>query len=103
MRRGFALSRPAMATDETEQSAAGDDSERDDEAESPADRQRRERRAKERRPAPEEEPIPVFGGRLLIAAGMLAAMVVIPMSSAGNLLEPKPEIAPTSKWTVGQT
>jgi len=84
---------------------ASEDNERDeaeDEAEARAE-QRRERRAKERRQEPEEEPIPVFGGRLLIAAAMLAAMVVIPMSSIGGFLEPKEEIAPTSAWNVGQT
>jgi hypothetical protein len=95
-----------MATDKSERRDQ-DESERDDaegEDESSAERQRRERRAKERRHAPvEEEPIPVFGGRLLIAAAMLAAMVVIPMSNAGSFLEPKEEIAPTTAWSVGET
>jgi hypothetical protein len=95
-----------MAT-EGSAKAGGDETEREDadsEAESHAERVQRERAPKERRqPAIEEEPIPVFGGRLLIAAAMLAAMVVIPMSSIGNVLEPKEEIAPTSTWSIGQT
>jgi hypothetical protein len=93
-----------MASDETRDQ---DDTEQDDEAE-PQPRPRKERRpearAKERRATPpEEEPIPVFGGRLLLAAALLAAMVVIPMSSIGNLLEPREEIAPTTKWAEGKT
>jgi hypothetical protein len=95
-----------MATDVRDEPEGANESEREDadEAETAAERQRRERKAKERRHvAAEEEPIPVFGGRLLIAAVMLAAMVVIPMSSAGNLLEPKEEIAPPSAWAIGQT
>jgi hypothetical protein len=93
-----------MATDESESEREETERDEEDEEESRAERERRERRARERRQAaPEEEPIPVFGGRLLIAAAMLAAMVVIPMSSIGSFLEPKEEIAPTSAWNVGQT
>src|SRR5262245_35044663 len=81
---------------------ASDESDRD--GEDDTETERPERKPKVCRPfSPEEEPIFVFGGRLLIAVALLAAMVVIPMSSVGNLFEPKEEIAPTSAWSVGQT
>jgi hypothetical protein len=51
-----------------------------------------------------EEEIPVFGGRLLVAVGILFATVLIPMSSLGNLIEKKEPTAPsTGPWRTGET
>jgi len=93
-----------MASEDSKNSGDDEREADDGETESRVERQRRERAPRDRRHvAAEEEPIPVFGGRLLIAAAMLAAMVVIPMSQIGNLLEPKQEIAPTHAWSIGKT
>ncbi len=57
-----------------------------------------------RRPvAPVEEPIPLFGGRLLLAGIFLLAMVVIPLSALGDLLEKKDPTIPSTTWNVGGT
>ena len=50
----------------------------------------------------EEEPIPVIGGRFLLAALIIGALTVIPMSALGNLFEPA-EPAPTdvAAWQTG--
>jgi hypothetical protein len=37
----------------------------------------------------QEEPTPVFSGRLMLAAVALAAMVMIPFTGIGNMLERK--------------
>ncbi len=71
--------------------------------------EREPERTREREPARrhapiEEEPIPVFGGRLLLAGAMLLAMAVIPMSNIGSFIEPKDETIPgVNNWSVGQT
>src|SRR5450432_1433162 len=50
----------------------------------------------------EDESIPVIGGRFLIAALILGALTVIPMSKLGDYLEPAdPPGADTSTWQVG--
>jgi len=55
------------------------------------------------KPVFEEEPTPVIGGRFMIAALILGALVVIPMSALGNLFEPKdPPATNTTEWVKGQ-
>ena len=50
----------------------------------------------------EEEPIPVIGGRFLVAAIILGALTVIPMSALGNLFEPaEPPPTNVAAWQVG--
>ncbi|MEP7049637.1 MAG: hypothetical protein ABJB12_04760 [Pseudomonadota bacterium] len=54
-----------------------------------------------RRPAAEELP-QLIGGRFLIAAVMMAAMIVIPMSALGNYFEPaEPPGSNTTAWKTG--
>jgi hypothetical protein len=55
-----------------------------------------------RRPSPEELP-QVIGGRFLVAALILGALTVIPMSTLGNVFEPaEPPPTDTSAWQTGQ-
>jgi hypothetical protein len=50
-----------------------------------------------------DEPIPVIGGRFLIAAGFVLAMILIPFSPIGRA-EPKgPEPTDMASWTPGGT
>src|SRR4051794_30763502 len=50
----------------------------------------------------EEEPTPVVGGRFLVAALIIGALTVIPMSALGNLFEPaEPPPTDTSAWQAG--
>lgn len=50
------------------------------------------------------EPVPVFSGRFWIAAGMVAAMVIVPFSPIGTWLTPKaPEPHNLGEWQVGNT
>lgn len=65
----------------------------------------RAKRSGERRhgTAPIEEPIPVFGGRLLLAGFLLLAMVVIPLSALGDIIDKKPPTYRSSNWKVGST
>lgn len=50
-----------------------------------------------------DEPIPVIGGRFLIAAGFVMLMILIPFSPIGRA-EPKgPEGTNTEAWTPGGT
>jgi hypothetical protein len=71
-------------------------SQRDDHDDDRDDRDRpRKRRV-------EDEPTPVVSGRFLIAAGLVLAMVVIPLSQLGSFFEPKdPTVPLPSTWTVG--
>jgi hypothetical protein len=53
--------------------------------------------------APADEPIPVIGGRFLIAAAFVLAMILIPFSPIGRA-EPKgPDPTDMSGWTQGGT
>lgn len=55
-----------------------------------------------RRVVDEDEPTPVIGGRLLVAALILGAIFVIPMSALGNLFEPaEPPPTDTNLWQTG--
>jgi hypothetical protein len=66
------------------------------------DRDDRDDDDRPRRRRVEEEPTPVVSGRFLIAAGLVLAMVVIPLSQLGGWLEPKdPTVPQPSTWTVG--
>lgn len=66
------------------------------------DRDDRDDRDRPRKRRVEEEPTPVVSGRFLIAAGLVLAMVVIPLSQLGSWLEPKdPTVPQPSTWTVG--
>ncbi len=56
-----------------------------------------------RRPVRQPDPTPVVGGRFLAVAAMLGAVIVLPESGVGRLLEPKPEFSETQKWTPGST
>jgi len=57
---------------------------------------------KVRRPVVEEEPTPVVGGRFLVAALIIGALTVIPMSALGNLFEPaEPPPTDTGSWQTG--
>ena len=50
----------------------------------------------------EEEPTPVIGGRFLVAAIILGALTVIPMSALGNLFEPaEPPPTNVASWQTG--
>jgi hypothetical protein len=52
--------------------------------------------------AAEEEPTPVIGGRFLVAALIIGALTVIPMSALGNLFEPaEPPPTDTASWQPG--
>ena len=58
-------------------------------------------KAKGRRP-PSAEETPVIGGRFLVAATIVGALVILPMSPIGAQLEPKdPPRTDTSSWKVG--
>src|SRR4051812_23934218 len=55
-----------------------------------------------RRAVVEDEPTPVVGGRFLVAALIIGALTVIPMSALGNLFEPaEPPPTDTSAWQAG--
>jgi hypothetical protein len=59
-------------------------------------------RDRPRRPRVEEEETPVFGGRLLIAAGLIAAATIIPMSKLGEFMEPRgPTPTDVASWGEG--
>ncbi len=50
----------------------------------------------------EDEPTPVIGGRFLVAALILGALTVIPMSALGNLFEPaEPPPTDVASWQTG--
>ena len=50
----------------------------------------------------EEEETPVVGGHFLVAAGLILAATLIPMSKLGELMEPKgPEPTRVENWSVG--
>ena len=50
----------------------------------------------------EEEPTPVVGGRFLVAALIIGALTVIPMSALGNLFEPaEPPPTDVASWQTG--
>ena len=56
---------------------------------------------KTKRPAVVEET-PVIGGRFLVAAGIVGALTILPMSPIGATLEPKePPRSQTQEWKVG--
>jgi hypothetical protein len=90
-----------MASHEHDQTETPRKSERPRRSDEP--RTKRSGDGKRRPVAPVEEPIPVFGGRLLLAGIMLLAMVVIPLSALGDLLEKKDPTVPSATWNVGGT
>jgi hypothetical protein len=48
------------------------------------------------------EPVPVFGGRLLVAAAILAAMLIVPFTCS-RLFSPEPERGTdVSQWKIGE-
>lgn len=52
----------------------------------------------------EDEPTPVIGGRFLLAALIIGALTVIPLSALGNLFEPaEPPPTDTNAWQPGAT
>ncbi|HEY3668232.1 MAG TPA: hypothetical protein VGL19_19650, partial [Polyangiaceae bacterium] len=60
-----------------------------------------ETRSVSRRPSAEDLP-QTIGGRFLVAALILAALTVIPMSALGNLFEPPdPPPTDTASWQTG--
>lgn len=57
--------------------------------------------ARRRRPP---EPVPIFSGRLLIAAGILAVMLIVPFTLARFMpQEAQPETTDVRSWNVGST
>jgi hypothetical protein len=49
------------------------------------------------------EPVPVFSGRLLVAAGILATMLIVPFTCS-RLISPEPEKGTdVGKWRIGET
>jgi hypothetical protein len=84
-----------MASDESENPRKSERPKRSDEARTKRTGETR------RRAAPVEESIPVFGGRLLLAGVFLLAMVVIPLSALGDLIEKKDPTIPKTNWKVG--
>jgi len=49
-----------------------------------------------------DEPIPVVSGRFLIAAALVGAMILIPFSPLGRMLEPKgPSPTDVARWAPG--
>jgi hypothetical protein len=58
-----------------------------------------ERRGSRARRPP--EPAPVFSGRLMIAAGILAVMLIVPFTVARFLSNEAPRGTDQSKWQVG--
>jgi hypothetical protein len=88
-----------MASDEHDESETPRKSDRPRRSEEP--RTKRNGDGRRRPAAPVEEPIPVFGGRLLLAGIFLLAMVVIPLSALGDLIEKKDPTVPKSNWKVG--
>lgn len=62
-------------------------------------------RPRRRRPSEDDEEIPVFSGRLLIAAGLVLAGTFIPMFRwLGDAIEPKgPEPTAVDTWATGVT
>lgn len=51
-----------------------------------------------------DEPTPVFSGRLMLAAVAIAAMVLIPFTGIGNMLERKVSTPDdTAEWKVGSS
>lgn len=87
-----------MATAETKSRDAGERSTR---STRPKDRDR----PKKRRRYDDDDETPVFSGRLLVAAGIMALAAVIPMSKVlGNAIEPRgPEPTPVDTWATGVT
>lgn len=60
------------------------------------------RRAGTRRRPP--EPVPIFSGRLLIAAGILAVMLIVPFTMSRFIPGDKgPETTDVSQWRIGET
>jgi len=52
----------------------------------------------------DEEETPVVGGHFFIAAGLILAATLIPMSKLGDLMEPKgPEPTRVESWSVGSS
>lgn len=58
-----------------------------------------ERRASRGRRPP--EPVPVFSGRLMVAAGILAVMLIVPFTVARFMSNEAPRGTDQSKWQVG--
>lgn len=51
----------------------------------------------------DEEPIPVIGGRFLVAAAVIGLLTVIPMSALGGYFEPaEPPPTNTAAWVEGK-
>jgi hypothetical protein len=51
---------------------------------------------------PGDEPTPVVGGRFVVAAAIIGAMIVIPFSPIGRALEPKgPAPTDVGRWNAG--
>jgi hypothetical protein len=51
---------------------------------------------------PAQEPIPVISGRFLVAAGIVGAMILIPFSPLGRMLEAKgPMPTDVARWAEG--
>jgi hypothetical protein len=77
--------------------AAGADVDHDDD-----DEQEERRRRRRKRREPVEEPTPVIGGRLLVAAGIILVLTLVPRSNLGALFEPKdPTVPKPNTWKVG--
>lgn len=90
-RRRFALLKRAMATSESNKPEVKGA------ASGPAPAKKVTRRV-----VAEEEPTPVVGGRFLIAAMIIGALTVIPMSALGNLFEPaEPPPSDVASWQPG--
>jgi hypothetical protein len=69
----------------------------------PRPRPKSKAKAKGYRP-PAGDETPVIGGRFLVAAGIIGALVILPMSPIGAQLEPRePPKSDTSSWKTGST
>src|SRR5688572_24599319 len=65
------------------------------------DKPRPKVRPKAKKP-PVVEETPVIGGRFLVAAGVIGALTILPMSPIGATLEPKePPKSQTQEWKIG--
>jgi|GEM_PF-607940 len=92
-RRRFALLKRAMATSDSSKPEV----KRAASEPAPAKKPTVKRRVVE-----EDEPTPVIGGRFLVAALIIGALTVIPMSALGNLFEPaEPPPTDVAAWQTG--